>query len=104
MYYFRDCYFDQQLAFGVARASLTPPYGSRPKKRSSSRQGSALDYVTPFVCIGLTFGAGFVVLDVLGLEHLAEPPSFEGLAGYAEYVRTAAIQAYDKIPPIFLAG
>ncbi len=100
MYYFRDCYFDKQVAFGVAHASLARP----PKRRTASRrsQGSVLDLVLPFVSIGVTFYLGLLVLDVLGLEHLVQAPSFEIAAVYLEGARSALLDVASKIPDLWM--
>lgn len=99
MYYFRDCYFDQQVAFGVARASYALPGTRRSPRRASPHgaHGSVLGFLIPFVYMGLAFGLGTMVLEVVGLEHLAQPPSLEalarGLAPHVEFVRLLAEDA-----------
>lgn len=96
MYYFRDCYFHQQVAFGVTHASLARP----PRKRTAPRrtQGKALDLILPFVCIGVTFYAGLTALDMLGLEHLVETPSFDLAGTYVEVARSFVEDAAAKLP------
>ena len=95
MHYFRDCYFDQQVAFGVARA-----YPSRPRKRQAALRrtyDTAMDVVLPFACIGATFVVGFMVLDVFGLEHLVRVPSFESLHPQLAGVQSVMTDTLDKL-------
>lgn len=96
MYYFRDCYFDQRVAFGVARASFAGPH--KPRTAPRRTLGSALDLITPFFCVGLTFGVGLMVLDILGLEHMMRVPSFEGAVAYLEYARSVVGDVLAKVP------
>lgn len=95
MYYFRDGYIDQQVAYGIARASLTCTY--RPRRQTRRSTGRLLDLILPFVCIGVTFYAGLLVLDVLGLEHLVRAPSFEISSAYLEIARTFFQEAVDRV-------
>lgn len=76
MYYYRDSYLDDQIAF-VARSSYT-----RPKRRESTatRVWKDLTQITlSFICMIVTFALGYMVLDVLGLEHLVQLPKLESV-------------------------
>ncbi|MEX0601537.1 MAG: hypothetical protein WD205_12890 [Rhodothermales bacterium] len=108
---FRDCYFDQHVAFGVPRASLVHPYSRQPGRRyrrpdRRSRQldrrkrvqGSVLDFITPFVCIGLTFWVGVMLFDVVGLEHLVRTPSFDAAGAALDLAWKFVEGALPKLP------
>lgn len=104
MYTFRDCYFDQHVALGVPRASLVDPYSRQPNRRSRRphrprrTQGSVLDLVTPFVCIGLTFWIGVMLFDVVGLEHLVRTPSFDAAGAALDLAWKLVEDALPKLP------
>jgi hypothetical protein len=98
MYYFRDCYFDRQVAFGMTRSSLDHP--RRNPAASRRTQGKPMDLVLPFVFVGVTFYTGVMVLDVLGLEHLVKTPSFELADAYVEIARSFVENAASKIPSL----
>jgi hypothetical protein len=70
MYYFRDSYFDQEVAYGIARSVQIRRFN----QRSSTRK--LLDVVTQvlfaFAFLFCTFVVTYMTLDMLGLEHLTE--------------------------------
>ena len=68
MYYYRDSYVDQQIAYGVARSVQIRRFG-----RQSPRE-KALNSLTQVFCaflfLAMTFTVTYMVLDVLGFESL----------------------------------
>lgn len=101
MYYFRDCYFDQQVAFGVARAGYARPRKTRHQSRPAFT--AVVDVVLPFLCIGTTFAVGYMVLDVFGLEHLVRGPSLEAAGALLETGRALAADAAARLTALWNA-
>lgn len=68
MYYYRDNYFDQQIAFGVAQS----PYARKKKPISAGRKiwNSVSQVLLSLSCLVVTFALGYMVMDVFGYEHL----------------------------------
>ncbi len=68
MYYFRDSYFDQQIAYGIARSVQIRRFGQRtPRKKTVN---SLTQVIFAFLFLALTFTVTYMLLDVLGLENL----------------------------------
>lgn len=70
MYYFRDSYFDQEVAYGIARSIQLRRFN----KRSATQKvlDVATQVVFAFACLFCTFIVTYMTMDVLGLEHLTE--------------------------------
>ena len=69
-YYYRDSYLDQQIAFGIARSIRTrrfTPY-SRGKKIASN----LTQILFALTLLSVTFTVTYILLDVLGLDHLTQ--------------------------------
>lgn len=77
MYYFRDSYFDQQISYSIARSAGR----TRSKPLSTSRRvwNSVSQLLLSITCLFVTFGIAYMVLDVVGLEHLVQFPEMSGV-------------------------
>ena len=77
MYYFRDSYFDQQISYSIARGAGR----MRSKPLSVSRRvwNTVSQILLSFTCLFVTFGIAYMVLDVVGLEHLVQFPELASI-------------------------
>ena len=69
-YYYRDSYLDQQIAFGVARSIRTHRF--TPRTRGKKIATNLTQIFFTFALLSVTFIATYLLLDVLGLDHLTE--------------------------------
>ena len=78
MYYFRDSYFDQQIAYGIARSVQIRRFGQRsPRRRTFD---SVAQVVASLVFLVVTFTATCMLLDVMGYQNLTTFYAGERLA------------------------
>ncbi len=78
MYYFRDSYFDQEVAYGIARSLQIRRFNQLSAgKRLVNTITEALSALTFLVFM---FAVAYMILDVLGLDHLMEFYGGERLA------------------------
>lgn len=68
MYYFRDGYVDQQIAYGVARSVQIRRFGRQSPAKKAVH--SLTQIVCAFLFLAFTFTVTYMLLDVLGLENL----------------------------------
>jgi hypothetical protein len=67
-YYFRESYLDQQIAFGVARSVHTRRFKTRSRSKVLVESLTQAAFAFLFLCV--TFAVTYMLLDVLGLDHL----------------------------------
>lgn len=70
MYYFRDSYFDQEVAYGIARSVQIRRFN----QRSTGQRvlNNIMEAVSSLTFLVFMFAIAYMVLDVLGLNHLME--------------------------------
>lgn len=68
MYYFRDSYVDQQIAYGVARSVQTRRFGRHSPRRKALE--SLTQVFCAFLFLAMTFTVTYMLLDILGFENL----------------------------------
>lgn len=68
MYYFRDGYADQQIAYGIARSVQIRRFGMQSPRQKALN--SLTQVFCAFLCLALTFTVTYMLLDVLGFENL----------------------------------
>ncbi len=72
MYYFRDSYFDQQISYSIARGAGR--MRSKPLSMSRRVWNSVSQLLLSVTCLFVMFGIAYMVMDVVGLEHLVQFP------------------------------
>jgi len=70
MYYFRDGYFDQEVAYGIARSVQIRRFNHRTTARKLRDVTTQVFFA--FAFLFCTFVVTYMMLDVLGLDHLTE--------------------------------
>ena len=67
-YYYRESYLDQQIRFGVARSVHTRRFNTPSRSKKLVDGLTRFMFAVLFLCV--TFAVTYMLLDVLGLDHL----------------------------------